>query len=583
MAIQASGVSRWLTLNGQPLRFGPDEENLAAEAKEYGGNTFRLTADAPDHVAVRVEGELLDTAVYGRWLWQPGGYAGLYDVEVIIGQKRYATQVRVLPSNLSQERYEHMLRQISQFSTDLLFQLFSWATERVSLDQIEQMPSPLRTYTLAKELMKELEIALADIARAPHRALLSETQRRRWHEVTTYSAALTPVPGPIMALPAGGRGPAVWPVEWHEERQVLTHDVYENRLLKHFLWRQLLPRLGHVEDRAAKETERRRAERETMVKRAARTHGKKLESWQRSISEATKQIDTLETALADCRDMQRRVMGWGSRPFLSGVSTSPGQFAPTQVLQKHPAYGRFYRAYLRFQRELRHGLNSEGFLTTIAMRKMWELYQMWATLYLTALAGKVLRANGYEASANRGFFRVEEEYFHFEVDRQAEAIFVRDGREVRIRYEPEYPAAGAVPRGLVTDRDWNRTPDLAMELWEGDQARAVLLFDPKYKTDEVDQPFGTPRDPQRERGPSRLDLDKMSLYYDEIAWKDRQASGRRLPKVVSSAYVLYPGDKLVHNPDRMDIGAIPMVPEDKGRMRVAANVLEDLLRAAEII
>lgn len=582
MVTQASGVSRWLTLNGQPLRFGPDEENLEAEAKEYGRNFFRLSAGAPENVAIRVEGEFLDTAVYGRWLWRPLGFAGLYDVEIVIGHHNYSTRVRVLPGNLSQERYEYMLRQISQFSADLLFQLFSWASERVGLDQIEQMQSPLRTYTLARELMKELEIALSDIARAPHRSLVAEQQRRRWHEVTEYSPSLTPVPGPALAVPVVGHGPAVWPTEWLEERQVLTYDVYENRLLNNFLWRQLLPRLSELEDRAQKEIERRQYELDGMVKRTA-SSTKLRQRWQGSIDAAAQEILKLEAAAEDCRQMQRRVMGWGSRPFLFGVSHSPGKFAPTQVLQKHPAYGRFYRAYLRFQRELRHGLNTEGFLTMIAMRKMAELYQTWAALYLTALAGKLLRTNGYEAAAHHGFFRVEDQFFHFQVDRAAEIIYVRDEREVRIRYEPEYPAAGSVPLGLVTDRSYHRTPDLAIELWQEGESRAVVLFDPKYKTDDIDLPFDSEPDAKRERGPARSDLDKMSTYYSEIAWKGRGAAGRRLPPVVSSAYVLYPGEKLVHDPDRPDVGAIPMVPEDKGRMRVAANVLADLLRAAEII
>lgn len=582
MVTQASGVSRWLTLNGVPLRFGPDEENLEAQAQEFGRNTFQLAAGAPDDVAIRVEGEFLDTAVYGRWLWRPGGYAGMYDVVVVIGRRSYPTRVRVLPGNLSQARYEHMLRQISQFSTDLLFQLHSWATERVSLDEIRHTQSPLRTYTLARELMKDLEIALADIARAPHRSLMAEQQRWLWHEVTEYSPSLAPVPGPVMAVSVAGRGPMAWPVEWREERQVLTYDVYENRLLKHFLWQQLLPRLSELEGRAGKEIERRQYDLDGMLKRTA-SSAKLRQDWQNSIDIATQEIEKLMAAADDCRQMQRRVMGWGSRPFLSGVSRNPGKFAPTQVLQKHPAYGRFYRAYLRFQRQLRRGLDTEGFLTTIAMRKMWELYQTWAALYLTALVGKLLRANGYETRSSHGFFRVEDQFFHFQVDRTAEIVYVRGEREVRIRYEPEYPAAATVPFGLVTDRNYSRTPDLTIELWENGEARAVVLFDPKYKTDDIDLPRDSEPDPKRERGPAQADLNKMSMYYSEIAWKGRGAIGRRLPQVVSSAYVLYPGDKLVHEPERPDIGAIPMIPEDKNRMRVAANVLEDLLRAAEII
>ncbi len=66
------------------------------------------------------------------------------------------------------------------------------------------------------------------------------------------------MPGPAVAIPVRhDRLPAVWPAQWDVRRGVLTYDVYENRLLKQFLWRQLLPRLYEIEDRARQEIERR--------------------------------------------------------------------------------------------------------------------------------------------------------------------------------------------------------------------------------------------------------------------------------------------------------------------------------------
>ena len=121
MVTQASGASRWLTLNGEPLRFGPDADNVEAEAKEYSDNRFEWQSGAPRDLAIRVEDEYLDTRIPGLWSWRPAGFAGLYKVMVTGGGVTHRTYVRVLPGNLSQERYEHMLRQIGQFSADLLF------------------------------------------------------------------------------------------------------------------------------------------------------------------------------------------------------------------------------------------------------------------------------------------------------------------------------------------------------------------------------------------------------------------------------------------------------------------------------
>lgn len=78
MVTQVSGVSRWLTLNGVPLRFGPEVDNVEAGAKEHGINQFEWQPGAPKHIAIYVEGDFLDTRIPGLWQWRPAGFARLY-------------------------------------------------------------------------------------------------------------------------------------------------------------------------------------------------------------------------------------------------------------------------------------------------------------------------------------------------------------------------------------------------------------------------------------------------------------------------------------------------------------------------
>lgn len=119
MATQASGVNRWLTLNGKPLRFDSGSDNLDAGAMEYGYNQIRLTRAAPDDLEIRIDGEPLETEIYGRWTWHPAGFAGLYEVVVSTSEHGvYQTQVRVLPKHISHQRHEWMLKEIGKFSAD---------------------------------------------------------------------------------------------------------------------------------------------------------------------------------------------------------------------------------------------------------------------------------------------------------------------------------------------------------------------------------------------------------------------------------------------------------------------------------
>src|SRR6266852_2488461 len=119
MATLVSGANTWLILNGKPLSFNDDDENLAAQAVENHKNILQITSNAPDNVQISVDDEPVETYRYGRWDWYPDDYAGLYTLQVSApGYPLLTAKVRVLPSKLSQERYEAMLNEISEIATD---------------------------------------------------------------------------------------------------------------------------------------------------------------------------------------------------------------------------------------------------------------------------------------------------------------------------------------------------------------------------------------------------------------------------------------------------------------------------------
>lgn len=563
MAIQVSGVNSWLTLNDVPLAFDAGSNNLNAGAQEYQYSHFRITEEAPDDLEIRIEGEPLETERYGRWNWYPQGYAGLYDIEVSAPRYgSYQTQVLVSPGNITLRQQGHMLKDIADISADLLFQLHSPARSRTSMDLATDYQSPLRSYRLIGDLIEDLEKALALIVHDPHRVLVGRQEHCQWHELAIVGANATAIPGSVVAVPNALSGvPNVLPCEWQVERGELTYDVYENRLLKQFLWSQLLPRLIQIENSAGEEIQRRQQKAAICEKY----------HWTDNRAEEITRIAELEEVTASVRSMQRKVISWGNLPFLRWVRLNPLRAVPTQVLQKNPGYNQFYSVYLRFQQELRWRVNAERFLTQMALRKMAELYEIWAIFRVTDVLLPLLIMDGYQVVSETGFFRLEEQLFHFEVDRN-EAIELAKGKtRVIIRYEPTYPYFKKVVNGLVTTHYPWLKPDLAVERWEAGTPQSVLIFDPKYKS----------RIREGQKTYWEDDLNKMSVYCTEILWKAPNADSNLQP-IVKSAYILYPGDVLVHNKEYPRVGALSVVPE-LDQWHNVRQVLVDLLQNGEMI
>lgn len=540
MDTPASGAESWLTLNGKPLSFQAGDDNSAVGAVEYPPNMLRVTPNAPDWLEVWVDGEKLETERYGLWYWRPRGFAGIY--ELTLKAPNYTPRialVRVLPSRLSYERWEAMLEEIRDTSEDLLFQLQSPAFERARIRSRRERSSALREYQLIKAIQPELADIMARLRRNPRRSLSINEEQMLVHQVPRFSAEVQPVPGPVQVLPAhlsSGLLRSDLPLSWTIQEQTLTYDVYENRLLKHFLWRQLAPRLFQIQERAEAE----------LARREQSSQYKRLQGWE---DDETPRIEGLKRVIQDCHDLLNQCNAWGSETFLRHVSSLTLAQGPTQVLQKHPTYNRFYRLYLRFQKELAYSLDTERFLAKLAMRKVSELYQFWAVFVMTRASISLLTRAGYRLISSNGYFELNEDAFQLDVMPGARIELAKDDVRILIRYEPVYPQMNSVVQGLVSTAPRQRSPDMSIEIWEKEQPVGVIVFDAKYKTesDGIRQTY------------VEDDLTKMSDYLNKIRWKSPNAY-QQPRRVVSSAYILYPGEVLEHDPNYPETGALPLVP-----------------------
>ena len=509
-------------------------------AKEAERNFIRITNQAPDDLEIWVDDEQIETERYGSWYWRPKSFAGLYRFTLIAPNRQSETTfVRVLPNRMSYERYEQMLGDIQAISEDLLFQLQSPSSERLTPHNQSYSSSALREYKLIKAVYPELADVVSHIRRNPHSQLTNHSEIKVIHQVKRFSCEVTPVPGPFIQLPQGvasGMTVPVLPQLWSVEEHTLSHDTYENRLLKHFLWRQLLTRLISVQDKARAEIRKRKESQKI----------KHLQGWE---DDEAEKIQKLEGVVLDCEDLLQQCIAWGSETFLKNVQLVGQRQQPSQILQKHPYYNRFYRVFLRFQKELGVNLDADRYVAELSIRKLSEIYEIWSVFIVANAAMTILRKAGYQIISSNGFFAVRDDLFQFEVDRTAAVELLKGNRKILIRYEPVYEPAVKVVEGLVSKGQKQRTPDLSIESSEFNQTRSILIFDAKYRTERIGN----------EATFLDEDLDKMRAYRDTIALKIR--NDPRLRPVVKSAYILYPGDILEHDSDYPDIGALPLQPK----------------------
>ena len=117
---------------------------------------------------------------------------------------------------------------------------------------------------------------------------------------------------------------------------------------------------------------------------------------------------------------------------------------------------------------------------------------------------------------------------------------------------------------------------MAVEVYERGQPRHVAIFDAKYRWYRENDGSYHPKDE---------DLNKMRKYRDLIQYQtyDQKKRQERWQKIVSSAYILYPGGFLERDPGNV-IGALPMVPMmPKSLSRAVEQAVVDILRMARLL
>ncbi|GHO82283.1 DUF2357 domain-containing protein [Dictyobacter formicarum] len=564
MDTQVSGVNNWLTINGNPLNFEQGTENQALEIGEYRENTIRLTSHGPDDTVIFIDDQKLETAIRGVWTWNTKHYAGLYQISVkASNHPEHITFIRVYPHKFTQHIYEKMKSDLSKIAIDLLFELNSPALEKVDYSLRSEETSAFHDYKQIKLIIERMKDILSCIRRKPYATLQSHSIPQQLQEISHFSSDVMPLPGAKINLRPNQTGQIHLPQHWMVPVSNLSYDNHENRLLKLFLRDQLVTKLNNIQERAEKEQKRA----EDVF---ARYHNKEDEG----------KVQKLKHVIRDCQTMKQRCISWSNERFLEKVQVTTLASHATQPLLKNPHYNRFYQLYLQFQQRLQTTINTDKYITALALHRVSTLYEMWSVFNITQIIIAELLKVGYRMISNTTFYQVERTYFQFDVHRnEASIILAKEDNRVEFKYEPIYPNQSTViNRSALVNTNYGNnplTPDMAIEVYKNEVPLYILIFDAKYRWKKEANGIY----------PKQEDMNKMNTYYNSIQYKKYNTTLRKssLEDVVSSAYIFFPGSK-IHTQNKGKIGALPFTPNmAENHLKEVKEKLKDLLYYAYLL
>ena len=247
----------------------------------------------------------------------------------------------------------------------------------------------------------------------------------------------------------------------------------------------------------------------------------------------------------------------------------------SMVLQKRTGYAQVYRYWLMLQ----SGIKLLEGTTSIGVRQIWEIYELWCFLKIKDLVCEIL-----------GIDKNDIEQYNALVDERKTSMFdpfAEGDLEHQIIYtSPEKIGEDEVE--LLYQHTYNRTsgeihtattenrPDIVLNIKKPDGFMLTYLFDAKYRVLDDDRLNAEDVDKEQERlgaadYPPSDAINQMHRYRDAIYYGlKKEQQHQHTAKEIIGGYILFPGRGDDHairqryffkSIETVNIGAFPLLPD----------------------
>ena len=452
-------------------------------------------------------------------------------------QRECLLSIEVFPTKMDMRTDLNILfRQIEYYHPTSLFSVAT-TTEQELQRNDQRSDFPLLWLAHFKALCDQLDDALKRIINAPHSRLLVENKRLK----------LDKLKGKLPPRLAEKAREAVenqnFDRRFRVEQKKLSVDTPENRFVKHVLVnsRQKLARIE--------------------------SQYKKSEARDKNLGKAGSDQRLSDAFFDNLASYQSQLQCHLNQSLFKEVGEFKGLSKESLVLQQKNGYAAIYRIW----QELKRYLDLLGQQSSISVKSMAELYEIWCFLEID----KILCALGFEHSSStysgpqqkrtpEGFGDV----FHYE----------RDDITIRLAHEPEFSPK---TKPILSWENKHR-PDILLEATYANGDTIIWVFDAKYR---IGKDYS-----EQQSAPDKVPVDalnQMHRYRDAIIY---QYDSTLKERPVFGAFALYPGsfkqevknsqDNPYHETiSAIGIGAFPLLPcADEGSCTSGNAWLYELLR-----
>ena len=273
-----------------------------------------------------------------------------------------------------------------------------------------------------------------------------------------------------------------------------------------------------------------------------------------------------------------------SQSFLKEVGAYTGLSSESLVLQQKTGYSAVYRIW----QELKFYLDVFGNQSSISMKSVAEIYEVWCFLCLKQILEQGL---GFELVENSAAKLVQNDFFEYQLkDGFAGAFCFKrsDGVTARLAHEPKFTKKGQSIRSYLV----NQEPDIVLEVTlpksthltkgdsvSSDEKQFIWLFDAKYRikteknrfddsNEDIENTDYVPDDAINQMHRYRDALIRLSKSSNSIAGQFAKKS-----RPIFGAFALYPGyfdQEKTSNPyseaiREVGIGAFALLPSADGK------------------
>ena len=264
----------------------------------------------------------------------------------------------------------------------------------------------------------------------------------------------------------------------------------------------------------------------------------------------------------------------------------------SMVLQKRTGYAQIYRYWLMLQ----SGIKLLEGTTSIGVRQIWEIYELWCFLKIKQLVCEVLdidtnNIEQYNALVDERKSSMFDPFAEGELEHQI--VFTNPERigedEIELLYQHTYNRFSGEIHTATTD---NR-PDIVLNIKKPDGFMLTYLFDAKYRVFDDDRLNAEGvEDEQRLLGaadyPPSDAINQMHRYRDAIYYGlKKEQQQQHTAKEIIGGYILFPGrgdDAAIKERyfyksiETVNIGAFPLLPDSQHPEQEAALLKEFLHR-----